>query len=278
VWDRLNQPESEGEMDLKMLAEIPPWDWPPDAGEALRGVLQDRRADEGDRLVAADLAGDVAVLDDDLAEALLSVVDAEQEPEELRARAAISLGPALEQAEMDGFDDPEDLILQRETFDRIQQTLQRLHGDDGVARHVRRHVLEASVRAPQAWHREAIAAAFSSPDESWKRTAVFCMRFVPGFDDAIVESLDSEDVATQAQAVFAAGAWGVEAAWPRIAALIDSEEIDQDLLIAAIEAVAVLRPREAVELLADFTESENEEIAETALEALATADALSATE
>jgi hypothetical protein len=48
---------------------------------------------------------------------------------------------------------------------------------------VRRRVLEASVRAPQDWHQEAIREAYSSGDESWRLTAVFCMRFVRGFKD-----------------------------------------------------------------------------------------------
>jgi hypothetical protein len=61
-------------MDLKTLLHTPSWDWPRDAGWMLRKVLVDLRAKESDRLVAAELAGDFTVINDDLADALLTVV------------------------------------------------------------------------------------------------------------------------------------------------------------------------------------------------------------
>src|SRR6267143_4870606 len=94
-------------MDLKTLLDTPPWDWPGDAGRVFQKILIDQRADESDRLVAAELAGDFTVINDDLADTLLAVVGSADEPEQLRARAAISLGPVLEQAETDGFEDSE---------------------------------------------------------------------------------------------------------------------------------------------------------------------------
>ena len=51
---------------------------------------------------------------------------------------------------------------------------------------VKRPILEASVRAPEKWHKNAVAAAYRSKDEDWKLTAVFCMRFIRGFDKQIV--------------------------------------------------------------------------------------------
>ncbi len=90
-------------MDLKTLLDTPPWDWPSDAGRMFRKILMDQRAQESDRLIAAQLAGDVTVINDDLADCLLAVVGSANEPEQLRAKAAISLGPVLEQAATDGF-------------------------------------------------------------------------------------------------------------------------------------------------------------------------------
>ena len=58
-------------MDLKTLLDTPPWDWPRDAGWTLRKVLVDHGANESDRLVAAELAGDFTVINDELADALL---------------------------------------------------------------------------------------------------------------------------------------------------------------------------------------------------------------
>src|SRR5258708_1485879 len=83
-------------MDLKTLLDTPPWDWPRDAGRMFRKILIDQRADESDRLVAAELAGDFTVVDDDLVDTLLTIVRSADEPEQLRAKAAISLGPVLE--------------------------------------------------------------------------------------------------------------------------------------------------------------------------------------
>jgi hypothetical protein len=55
-------------------------------------------------------------------------------------------------------------------------------------------VLEASVRAPQDWHLDAIREAYSSTDEAWSLTAVFCMRFVRGFNEQILEALESSPI------------------------------------------------------------------------------------
>jgi hypothetical protein len=54
--------------------------------------------------------------------------------------------------------------------------------DASVPTDVRRRILEASVRAPQDWHRDAIRAAYASDDDVWRLTAVFCMRSVRGFE------------------------------------------------------------------------------------------------
>src|SRR5712692_9673726 len=94
-------------MDLKTLQDTPPWDWPRDAGKRFQEILIDHRADESDRLVAAELAGDLTVINDELADSLTAIIRSPDEPERLRARAAIALGPVLEQAETDGFKDPD---------------------------------------------------------------------------------------------------------------------------------------------------------------------------
>jgi len=255
-------------MKLREMVDVPPWEWPESAHETLLTAVRDRKALHGDRLVAAELAGDMAVIDDELAEALLAVTEAADENVDLRCQAAISLGPALEAADIDGFDDPDDLVIGEETFRRIQETLQRLHEDAEVPKEVRRHTLEASVRAPQEWHREAVRRAYDSGDTEWRRTAVFCMRAFPGFDDRILEALESEDVGTEIQAVLAAAAFELQKAWPHIEALIGSEQTDKELLLAAIEAVAALRPAEAGEVLADLATSDDEDIVEAVQEAM----------
>jgi hypothetical protein len=259
-------------MDLKTLTDIPPWEWPEDTGKMFLGILGDDQADESDRLLAAELAGDFTVIDDELAEALLSMVRSGDETEELRGKASISLGPALEHAATMGFEDADDILLSEEVFLEVQQSLRELFLDADVPQDVRRRILEASVRAPQDWHRNAIRAAYSSDDEAWKLTSVFCMQFVSGFDDQILEALDSNDPEIHYRAVCAAGDWEIDAAWPHIAALVTGGETDTPLLLAVIEAVASIRPEEAPGILGTLADSDDEEIVEAVFEALAMAE------
>ena len=214
-------------------------------------------------------------MNDELAAALISVLENGRQPQEIRARAAISLGPVLEQVDIDRFDDSEDLPITETTFRRIQESLRRIYMDAGAPNEVRRRALEGSVRVPQTWHRAAIGAAFASDDEAWKLTAVFCMRFVKGFDDQILEALNSTDPAIHYEAVVAAGNWGVEAAWPHIAGVLASESTDKPLLLAAIEAVPTIRPHDTADLLGDLLDSDDEDIIDAVQEALAMAEGLS---
>jgi len=261
-------------MDLKTLQDTPPWEWPEGSGTMFLGILRDEHADDSERLLAAELAGDSTVVNDELADALLAIVCNGDEPEDLRAQAVISLGPALEYAYIDGFEDPEYVPISEQTFSRIQKTLRKLYMDAGVPKEVRRRILEASVRAPQDWHRDAVRAAYSSDDEDWRLTAVFCMRFVRGFEDQILQSLDSRNPDILYEAVCAAGNWEIDAAWSHIAGLVTTEEADKFLLLAAIEAAASIRPHEAAEILVELTESDDEDIVEAAFEAMGMAEAL----
>jgi hypothetical protein len=255
-------------MDLKKLKDTPPWEWPKAAGKRILDVLRDNQAGEPDRLLAAELAGEYTFINDALAETLLSIVRNGDEAEEMRGKAAISLGPVLEHSDIYGFQDPDDVLILEELFLRIQESLHELYMDEVVPKEVRRPILEASVRAPQDWHREAVRAAYSSEDEAWKMTGIFCTRFVRGFDAQILEALNSKNPDIHYQAVCAAGNWGLDAAWPHIAALITPGITDKPLLLAAIEASASIRPREASELLSILTNSSDEEIVEAVYEAL----------
>ncbi len=265
-------------MDLKILNETPPWDWPKNADRMLLEILADDQTDAPDRILAMELAGDFTVINDELVDALLSIVRNSKETETLRKRAAISLGPVLEHADTEGFDDPDDVLIAEQTFHRIQKSFLKLYMDADVPKNVRRRILEASVRAPQSWHQGAIRTAYPSDDNDWKLTAVFSMRFVRGFDNQILEALESEDEEIHYQAVCAAGNWEVDAAWSRVAALVTSKDTDKPLLLAAIDAVAGIRPQEAGVILANLTNSDDEDIVEAAYEASAIADGLSSIE
>jgi hypothetical protein len=260
-------------MKLKTFRDTPPYEWPEDAARIFLAALRDDRADESERLLAAELAGDSTVINDELADELLVIVSDDKESDGLRARAVISLGPALEYAFIDGFEDPDDVPISENKFHEIQETLCNLYLHTDVPKEVRRRILEASVRAPQDWHPDAIREAYASADESWRLTAVFCMRFVRGFDEQILEALNAENQDIHYEAVCAAGNWQVDTAWAHIAALITAEDTEKNLLLAAIEAVAGIRPQEAEEILIDLIESEDEDIAEAASEAMAMAGA-----
>ncbi|TMA49755.1 MAG: hypothetical protein E6J81_02620 [Deltaproteobacteria bacterium] len=179
-------------MNLRTLKDTPPWDWPEGTGKMLLDFLRDDRTSESDLLFAAELAGDLTVINEELVEALLSILRRGDRPERVRGKAAISLVPILEHADTQGFEDADDLPITERAFHRLQESLRKLYRDANVREEVRRRILEASVRAPQDWHEDAIRAAYSSGDEVWRLTAVFCMRFVRGFEEQSLEARHRE--------------------------------------------------------------------------------------
>jgi HEAT repeat protein len=263
-------------MNLKSFRDLPSFDWPQGAKEQLVQTLRGDGA-ESERLLAAELAGEVGVIDEELVAALLSVVENDKESENLRSQAAIALGPVIDEmgmeelAESAGMSDPEGTPISKETYDRVQQKLRSLYTQAEAPKLVRRRALEASVRAPQDWHEDVIRAAYASGDPGWMRTAVFSMRWVSGFDDTILEALQSDDDEVHRQAVSAAGDQELDPAWPHVAELV-SPKTDKPLLLAAMEAAANIRPEEAGPLLVDLSKSSDEEIAEAADEAMMMAD------
>ena len=259
-------------MDLKALKDTPPWDWPKDTGKILFDILRDDQSAEPDRLLAAELAGDFTIISDDLADALLSILGRGDVSEKVRSQAAISLGPILDHADTEGFDDVHAIPIAEATFHRIQESLHQLYLDADIPKDVRRRILEASVRAPRDWHRDAVRTAYASHDETWKLTAVFCMCYVRGFDEQILDGLESKNPDIRYEAVIAAGNWEVDAAWPHVVALVTSERTDKPLRLAAIDAVASIRPHDAAEILDELTDSDDEDIIEAVDDALAMAE------
>lgn len=261
-------------MSIMTLKDIPPWEWPSNADKIILETLCGEKASDSDRLLAVELAGDSTVICDDLAEALLSTLGSEGQPDNLRGQAAIAFGPALEYAFLeyefgDDFEDPDEVPITEPMYNRIQETLQRLYLDENAPKIVRRRILEASVRAPQDWHQNAVRDAYTRDDEDWKLTAVFCMQFIRGFEKQILESLSSEDPNILFEAVCGAGNWEINAAWPYVVAFITGEETEKDLLLAAIESAVLIRPNEAPEILGPLLDSEDEDIIDTVHEALA---------
>lgn len=255
-------------MNIHTLNDIPPWDWPENAAEIISKVLREKNAPGSDRVLAAELAGDPVAINDDLGNLLLTIIQDNDEPEELRAKAAISLGPALDYGDMMEFDDPDDIMLSEGVFNKVQEQFQDIFQDANTPKTLRRRVLEASVRAPMDWHKQAIQEAYRSTEPEWLLTAVFGMGYVKGFDDQILESLKSENPDIFFEAVCSAGNRGVKAAWPYIKEIITAEDIDKPLLLAAIDASSSINPQESVDILSELCLSDDEEIAEAAEDAL----------
>ena len=259
-------------MDLKLLQDTPPWDWPRDAAKVFKKTLLDRKAGAADRILAAEMAGNMVAINDDLAGILLSIAASTAESDELRGKAAISLGPVLEQSYTDEFDDPDDLPITEDTYHQIRESLHKLYLDESNPKLVRRRILEASVRAPEDWHGDAIRAAYATGDQEWMLTAVFAMCYVPGFDELILDALNNPDPDIHFHAVDAAGNWSVDGAWSHVAALVKSPATPKPLIFVAIEALASIRPAEAEDLLLPLTNSPDEEIQEVAQDALQMAE------
>jgi hypothetical protein len=258
-------------MSLRELDNLDPWEWPETAPTLILEALKDRSAPGADRVLAAGLAGDMVILNEGIATALLNVIRSKDESDELRSAAAISLGPGLEEADYADYDDTYDPPAFSESFAKqTQRALHNLYLDPAVSVEVRRHILEASVRNPQDWHTGAIHAAYASKEADWQLTAVFCMGFVKGFDKQILQALKSTDPSIQTHAVAAAGNWELDAAWPFIADLITSPKTEKSLRIAAIWAAASIRPHEP-DILEPLVDSYDEDIAEAAMDALSEA-------
>ena len=261
-------------MSITNLKDVPPWEWPTDADKAILETLCDQNASDSERNLAAGMAGDSTVVNDELANALLVIVGNEDETNELRGRAAIALGPVLEWGFIEDFEEPDEIPISESMFNRIQQTFYALYRTENLPKLVRRRILEASVRAPLDWHRDAIRDAYVDADPDWKLTSVFCMQFIRGFDKEILESLNSPTADIVYEAVCGAGNWEIKAAWPQIAAIVASDETEKDTLLAGIEAAAMIRPKDAADLLGPLLDSDDEDIVDAVHEALAMTDAM----
>jgi len=259
-------------LDLKSLLGLPPWEWPREAPGAILGLLRDRMAPEKDRRLAVVLAGGLCDPVEDTFKACLAILACPEEPEALRAAAAIALGPGLEQAEERDWDDPEEGWLSPSLFEEAKEVLHEVWQAPGVPKVVRRKLLEAAVRAPQAWHADAVRAAYRDADLEWKLTAVFAMYYLQGFEDQILEALEHPDPEIQYEAVRAAGTWELVKAWPHVRAILSRPPRNKDLLLAALEAAPGLSETEAGPCIAPYLDSKDEEVAEVAMEAMAMAD------
>lgn len=260
-------------MDVELLSQLPPWDWPEDAGETILRTLRDRSAPASARTLAADLAGHLVVMSDELATTLLDLLEDPREDDELRGRTALAVGPVLEELDLELFDDPEEASVSPRMGETIRRTLRDVYLDGEASKFVRRRVLETSIRHPEPWHEGAVRSAYHSGDREWIVTAVFCMGRLPGFEDEILEAVRSDDRDVRYRGVVAAGRAEVRKAWPHIRPLLLGPTDDRALLLAAVEAVVGVRPEAAAAVLAHLVDSHDAGIVEAAEEAMEAAEA-----
>lgn len=214
------------------------------------------------------------LMDDTIARAYLDVIEGSA-PEDVRADAIVGLGPVIEEAGMDYFDDDVELEsmpelgppVSREVFDTIITTVRRIYEDESQPKVVRRRALEVLVRDPQPWLEGEIRNHATSSDADWKLTAVFAMGYVNGFEKEITEAVHGAEEPILFEAVRSAGSQEIKATAKRIRELAQSESIDPDTRLAAIEALPFV-DSDCEEILQELISSENEEVAQTAEAAL----------
>jgi hypothetical protein len=124
-----------------------------DADKTILATLCDQNATDAERDLAAGMAGDATVVNDELANALLVIVGDDDETDELRGRAAVALGPVLEWGFIEDFLDPDEIPITESMFNRIQQTFHQMYQTETLPKLVRRRVLEASVLLGRDWFR-----------------------------------------------------------------------------------------------------------------------------
>lgn len=213
-------------------------------------------------------------MDDDLARAFLEVASSDA-AEQVRADVIIGLGPIIQEAGEDYFDD-EDFgfgpelgpPVSREMFATIVGEVRGLYEDDAQPKLVRRRAFEVLVRDPQSWLATEIQKRFASDDPEWRLTAVFGMGYVAGFEKEIAAAVKSEEGLLLFEAVRAAGSMEVSAVAKRIRELVTSKSTDSDLRLAAIDALPHV-DRDSFDLLKRLSRSADEDVAAAAEAALA---------
>jgi HEAT repeat protein len=231
-----------------------------------------RSLDEGTRREAFDRIS--VEMNGELARGILGLI-ASDAPDEVRADAIVSLGPAVEECGVEYMEDEEDgelpsadwIPLSREAFEEVTSALRAVYEDPAQPTIVRRRAMEVLVRDPRPWMTDAIRRDFASEDRDWKMTAIFSMGFVRGFQQELLDTLRSADGDLLYEAVRAAGNAEVQKAAPILEAFALSDETDRDVRLEAIAALPSV-DRECFDLLDELADSSDEEVRAAAEEAL----------
>jgi uncharacterized protein (UPF0147 family) len=233
--------------------------------DLLRSLDEETRREAFDRISVE--------MDDDLARGILGLI-ASDAPEDVRADAIVSLGPAVEECGVEYFEDDEDpavasewIPLSREAFAAVTAALREVYEDASQPTIVRRRAIEVLVRDPQPWMSDAIRRDFATEDRDWKMTAIFAMGFVRGFEREILEALRSTDGDLLYEAVRAAGNAEIAEAAPILETFALSDQTDRDVRLESITALPSV-DHDCFDLLDELADSGDDEIRAAAEEAI----------
>jgi len=227
---------------------------------------------EGDdaelKLRALDFTPDL-VDGDSLAIRHLELVEDADEPRDVRVRAAVALGPVLEECESGWEDSWRESPLSPQGYRLVQRRLERVYRRAEAPEAVRRAVLESSARAPEPWHRGAVRAGWRSEDPAWRRTAVRAMGQIGGFEETLAEAMEADDERVVATALRAMAESGSEpAAVEALVGFACDDETPCECRLAAIEGLRFVDSSEARRVLARLTDCSEDLVAGTAAWAL----------
>lgn len=257
--------------NLESLAETPSWNWPELAGSWVKAGLRSGASPE--LLSALQLAAELVVMDDEIAQMLVDILISDRSSE-LRVAAVLALSPGLEEASDVGFDvalDPEfdTTALTRKAFLETRAAVRSVYSDASQPALVRQACLRVAVRAPEDWQDAEVKKAYQSPDREWRLTALECMGWLQGFDRQLVAALAVPgDAELASVAVRAAALAGVELAGPLVLEIARSESTEPELRETAVAALGQLCPPGSDDLLLELTQGGDENLAAVASEAL----------
>jgi hypothetical protein len=252
---------------LEVIAAQDIWERP----ERARALILEglRSSEEGVRWLAAGLAADD--LDPELVSEIERLLDHDP-AERVRVQAVATLGSVFEQMGiLDSWQGPEfdDAPMPLAQFRRIKGKLETLYRDVGVPEEIRRRALEALVRAPEGWHREAVRRAWSGDEPGWQVTAVRCMGHVEGFDAQILEALHGDSPDLKYAALAALFDAPLEESGDEVLRLATCDQTPRELRLTAFDVLTILRPRGSLDALGSLLDSDDHEISEAAGEAFA---------
>lgn len=245
---------------LSNLTVIPDYEWPSDTDRFLLSVIQDEGVDYQSRLSAVELAGNLSVVNPDLVEEFRKIAENKTEEFELRISAISAMAPIFEEVikpsyleTVSAIDAEEDIITIDSLTDAVK-AVKEIYFNIKEEEEIRRQALKTAVRVFDDWQIEAVRKAYAEDNVEWKSTAVFCMRYLEGFNKEILESIRSQNSEIKLNAIEAAAKHELVDAWGEVEKVIKYERANIDLLCAAIYAAPVLNPSGYRDVLVNLPE------------------------